>query len=126
MDIRQKPEQSIGKFVRYFNIVAHKYFTDSGHTNSEGAKQFLNTMKFTKFINSVRPEIAYQLTVAEPQTFDEAIEIALKVEIALNNINESINNNSLQNPQSNSEGTNSKNYEALYETLLHRANKQEE
>ena len=126
MDIQQKPDQSIDQFVRSFNVTANKYFTDSGHANNEGAKQFLNTMKLTKFINSVRPEIAYQLTIVEPKTFEEAVEIARKVEIALKNSKESINNISAQNSQQNSEDSNTKNHDVLYETLLHRANNQEE
>ena len=62
----------------------------------------------------------------EPQALKEAIKIPRKDEIALNNFKESINNISLQSPQGNPKGTNSKYYEILYETLLQKANKQEE
>ena len=125
MELQQKPDQTIEEFVKYFNVAAVKYLKDSGHANNQGAKDFLNIMKLTKFIDSVRPEIAFQIKIAEPKTFEEAVNMARKVELALKTSPESVNNMTIQNPVETSIETKTNTKDIIYETLLHKANKQE-
>lgn len=91
MTLKQQPAQNIEEYIKIFNIKSAKYLKDSGHASQNGAKQFLETIKLHKFIDSVRNDIAFELRKAGVKTFEEAINLAKTVELALNANENTIN-----------------------------------
>lgn len=98
--INQKPNQSVEDFAKQFSITAQKYLCSSGHSKKSGARELLNTIKLTKFIDALRPDIAFEVHKNGPETFEEACEQAKKIEIAIN-----ANRKEINTTQTNSENT---------------------
>lgn len=84
---KQTPTQSVADFTKNLNMSAQKYLATSGHAAKEGAIDFLNTIKLSKFIQGLRSEIKFELEKFPPDSFDNAVSMAKKIEIALNNRN---------------------------------------
>lgn len=115
MQLKQKPDQSIEEFTKLFNISASKYLKKSGHSEKPGAKDLLDTIKLSKFLDAIRPDIALEVRKSGPKGFTEAIESAKKIESALKTIPaEAINTTSTNETQ------------LLCETLIEMNKKQSE
>lgn len=82
---KQLPTQSVEDFTKKFNITAQKYLDSSGHAAKEGAIEFLDIIKLSKFIEGLRPDISFELQKFPPDNFENAVTMAKKIEIALNN-----------------------------------------
>lgn len=91
MGLRQQPLQSIEDYVKNFNIHAARYLRDSGLSDSEGAQKLLQNLKLNKFVQSIRPDIAFELRKSGVDTFDKAIQLAKTVELALHESSETLN-----------------------------------
>lgn len=90
--LKQNPTQTIGDFAKVLDAAANKYLVGSGLSDKEGAIEFLDKMKFTKFLDNIRPDIALEVRKIGPNTYTEAVEIGKKIEKAFNSIpKESIN-----------------------------------
>lgn len=96
--LTQLPTQTIDDFVKMFNISAQKFLAVSGHSSKAGAKDLLDTIKLTKFTQALRPDIAFELQKIGPETFEEAVKNAKKIELAFINKKEI---NSVTNTQEN-------------------------
>lgn len=107
INAKQKPNQTVEEFTKSFNVEAQKYLAMSGHASKAGAKDLLETIKLSKYIEALRPDIAFELIKEAPETFDEAVRIAKNMEIALNSKSAS----EINNLTSKSENT-------LYEALI--------
>lgn len=83
MEYKQLPNQKIEEFAKQFNILAAKYLKQSGHATKEGAKDLLSTIKLSRFIESIRPDIALDVRKQAPKTFEEAVTLAKQIELAL-------------------------------------------
>lgn len=100
-NLKQKASQSVQEFAKQFNLEASKFLSLSGHSNKIGAAELLNTIKLSKFIQAIRSDVAFELEKLGPSNFDEALNQAIKIEMALNNKRHETNNiNSKQNDQS--------------------------
>ena len=82
---KQLPTQSVADFAKHFNLCAQKYLAHSGHSSKLGAKDFLNTIKLSKFTEGLKPDIAFEVLKMGPNTYEETLKIAKTVEMALNN-----------------------------------------
>lgn len=90
--ISQLPSQTVDDFAKQFNITAQKYLSMSGHAKKDGAKALLDTIKLTKFVEALRPDISFEVQKTGPECFEDALKQAQKIEIALNNNKREINN----------------------------------
>ena len=116
MTIKQTPEQNISDFVTTFNNAASHYLTQTGNDKKPDAVNFLNLIKFTRFLDSIRPDIALEVRKIGPKDFQEAVDIAKRIELALNSANaQSLNNMTHEN-----------NDKKFYETLIQLSNKETE
>lgn len=78
-----------------------KYLASSEHAAKEGAIEFLDTIKLSKFIEGLRPGISFELQNDPPDNFENAVTMAKNMEIALNNKKPlEINNMETQNNSS--------------------------
>lgn len=91
MSLKQLPSQNVEDFARQFNLAAQQYLSISGHASKNGAKELLTAMKLTKFIEALRPDISFEVQKTGPENFENALKIAKKIEIALNNASSEIN-----------------------------------
>lgn len=102
MQIRQNPTESIETYVNKFNSTAIKYLKASGHAEKKGAQEFLETLKLTRFVETIRPDIAYEVKKSAPKKFEDAVAFAKQIELAKNSFPaESVNavNNSAPNDE---------------------------
>lgn len=99
MTIKQTPEQNISEFVNSFNNAASHYLTQSGNADKPDAVNFLNLMKFTRFIDSIRPDIALEIRKSGAKDFNEAVDVAKRIERAFNSSNAEILNNTTSTSQ---------------------------
>lgn len=91
-NLKQRPNQTVEEFIKEFNVTAQKYLNVSGHASKDGAKDLLETIKLNKFIDSLRPDIGFEVRKQGPEEFSEAVKLAKKIELALNIPNPEINN----------------------------------
>lgn len=64
---------------------ATKLFLDAAElSNSEGAKDFTHKMMLNKFLEGLKSNIQLEVRKESPKTFDEAVEIARRIEKAVN------------------------------------------
>lgn len=84
MNLKQSPNQKMPEFIKQFDIAATKYIEESGHSKELGAINFLKRVKLTRFLEAIRPDIALEIRKQGPATYDEATQIAVKIENAFN------------------------------------------
>lgn len=116
MDLKQMPTQSIDDYVKKFNSAASNYLKKSGCADKEGAKQFLQNLKMSKFIDTIRPDIALEVRKQGPANFEEALKISKQIEIAFQSENKETVNAINAN----------ENKKDIYEVILALAKKQDE
>lgn len=75
----------------------------SGHASKNGARDLLETIKLTKYVEDIRPDIVSEML----KEFEDAVRIAKNMEVALNSKSASKVNN-----------LTGKNKNTLYEALI--------
>lgn len=100
MGLKQKPTQNIDDFARAINCKAAQFLAESGQTEKAGAKDLLELVKFNKFMEGMRPDIAFEVRKAGPQNFSQAIKLAKQIEVALTANEETANSLITQNTDS--------------------------
>ncbi|GBN14934.1 hypothetical protein AVEN_72901-1 [Araneus ventricosus] len=81
--IVQQPVQSIKDLAEEISNAANKYFNKG---NSKNPEIYILTekMKFSKFLESLRPDFRTQVKILGPSSFEEAVKQACNAEIAFN------------------------------------------
>lgn len=98
LQAKQSPTQSVEDFTKNFKIAAQKYLSISGHAAKDGAREFLDTIKLSKFIEGLRADISFEMQKFPPDNFEDAVTMAKQLEVALNNKKSfEINNMEAQN-----------------------------
>lgn len=58
---KQLTTQSVEEFYKSIQHFTTNYLASSGHAAKESAVEFLNTVKLSKFIEGLRPDISFEL-----------------------------------------------------------------
>ena len=93
LTLKQQPKQSMAEFIKIFNRAATKYIEASGFSNEQGAKNFLETVKFTRFLEAIRADIALDIRKTGINKYEDAAKKALTLEHAYNSVNHELINN---------------------------------
>ena len=92
LTLKQNASQTMEDFIKAFNMAATKYIEKSGHSKEIGAVNFLQKVKLTRFLEAIRPDIALEIRKQAPESYEEAVNMAQKIESAFNAIpKESLN-----------------------------------
>lgn len=83
MTVAQNPSQTVEQYVQEVNNVTQKYLQASKLQEDGGAISFINKMKINKFIDGLIPTIQLEVRKAAPETYQEAVKIAKRIETAL-------------------------------------------
>ncbi|GBM68071.1 hypothetical protein AVEN_224179-1 [Araneus ventricosus] len=81
--IVQQPGQSVKDLAEEISNAANRYFNKGNSKNPEICT-LTEKMKFSKFLESVRPDIRTQVKILGPSSFEEAVKQACNAEIAFN------------------------------------------
>lgn len=92
MSTEQKPNENVKQFKDRIDTLATKFLSATQLQNNNGAVQFNEKLKLSKFLDGLRPEIKLDTKKRGPQNFQEAFEIAKTVEMAVNGSEATINN----------------------------------
>ena len=63
------------EFIQKFDMAATRYIELSGQANQPGTIEFLNKIKLTRFIESIRSDIALEIRKRYPQTYEVATKL---------------------------------------------------
>lgn len=86
-NLKQKVGQNLTSYLVEFNSVASLYTEKSNaEVNPNGNAKFLDLVKLTRFMDSIRPDLGMDLRKTFPENFEDACKTALKLEEAYDNI----------------------------------------
>ncbi|GBN87334.1 hypothetical protein AVEN_1373-1 [Araneus ventricosus] len=89
--IVQQPGQSVKYLAEEISNAANKYFNKGNSKNPEICT-LTEKMKFSKFLESLRPDIRTQVKILGPSSFEEAVKQACNAEIAFNDTAAALSN----------------------------------
>ena len=92
MTTEQKQSETVKQFKERIETAAAKFLSATRLQDSQGAIQFNEKLKLSKFLDGLRPEIKLETKMRGPQNFQEAFEIAKTIEMALNGTETPVNN----------------------------------
>ncbi|GBM00467.1 hypothetical protein AVEN_111703-1 [Araneus ventricosus] len=78
-----QPGQSVKDLAEEISNAANRYFNKGNSKNAEICT-LTEKMKFSKFLESLRPDIRTQVKILGPSSFEEAVKQACNAEIAFN------------------------------------------
>lgn len=84
--LRQKPTQSITDFIYEFNAAAKLYADKSGQKIENSNNKLFETIKFTRFLESMRPDLSLDVRRMAPANFNDACKFAKQMEEAYNQV----------------------------------------
>lgn len=82
MSLKQKPEQTVEDFAFELEKKSKDFLRGSGHMEKDGAKAFVEDLKFNKFMEGIRPNLAFEIRKLNIQEFEAAVKLAKIVENA--------------------------------------------
>ena len=91
MSLKQKPDQSVEDFALELEQKSKEFLKGSGHEKKEGAKDFVHDLKFNKFLDGIRPDLAFEIRKADLKDFEAALKLAKIIENAHMHKHEEIN-----------------------------------
>lgn len=92
LNINQRPDQSVSDLAETINNQAQKYLVFQ-NCYDPSVLNFMENVKLHRFVQALRPDIRLETKKLGPTKFDEAIKIAINIEAALQDDEETDFNN---------------------------------
>lgn len=104
----QRENEDVKLFAHRLVVASNRYLGNSQNVVSESTREILDKMRLSKFIGSLLPQLQCDVLKANPTTFQQAVDIAKNIQVAINTVTkfrinslqtEGENVNSIQNPE---------------------------